>query len=324
MLRMAGGLSQISDRKMRIGILCSLVLIWLFILFFPRLFLPTEMLAGGEQQDYLAFYGAARATLTGDVDALYDKQGFQDAIGLQTTLLWLYPPTMLVFIAPFGLLDYGVAKTVWALITLAGAFGLGRLVTGSNVYGLASMISPVAFAALYVGQISVVFALLLVMGLMFARSRPIVAGLCIAVLTVKPQYGLLVIPFLVATRAWKALGTATLASLILIAASVMVVGTEIWREFFDSLVRGMHVNTYVADQQTGRITLSNAIIGAGFGAPPAVFMYVPLFLVLVAALTGIRCIGSCHLYIAFVLAAGALAAPYLLVYDFFIFNAAIL
>ena len=317
-------LAVIRDDRLRIVLAVSLLVLVKFAMHFGWIFLPSEISEEAGLQDYAAFFGAAGAAASGAVGNLYDPRVFQEAIGTETLLLWLYPPPMLFLLAPFGLLSYGAAKILWVAASLGCAFAIGRLTTGSNLIGALAAVSPAAFATLYIGQMSAFFALLLVAGLLLAEKRPVLAGLCIALLTLKPQYGLLVIPFLLAYSAWRTIGWATLFSILMVAVSILVYGADLWRDFFESLLNGVHAAYYQSGGHPGRITLSDAIKAAGFAAPPAVALYLPLIVAAVVGLAVIARRAPRPLVIAYALAASGLVCPYLFAYDYFIFSAAVL
>ncbi len=318
------GQNAISDKRLRAVLLASSLLLVFMGIHFARLFLPSALGADAAQQDYAAFFGAATFALEGGAGNLYDPSVFQAAIGAETTLLWLYPPPMLFILAPFGLASYGLAKSLWVFATIVCAFGIGRLATETNFWGVFTAISPAAFATLFVGQVSAFFALLLTAGMLLADKRPIVAGACFALLTLKPQYGILVIPFLIAIRAWKAITAAALFSVLMIVVSTAVFGVDMWRDFFESLLSGVHAAYYQSGGHPGRITLSDAIKAIGIAAPPAWAIYAPLIALAIAGLFLIAKRASRPLLVAYTLAASALICPYLFVYDFFIYNAAVL
>lgn len=302
----------------------SVIVLVLFAVHFATLFIPGPLITGEGQQDYAAFYGAAKAAVSSGIGNIYDPAVFQKAIGAETTLLWLYPPPMLMVLAPFAFVPYGVMKVILVFVTIACAFLIAQRASGSPVIGALGILSPATFAALFVGQLSAVFALLLVSGLLNASKRPILSGLCFGLLTVKPQYGLLVIPFLIATRAWKAMGAATIFSIAIALLSLLIFGVDMWRDFFDSLINGVHAAYYESGGHSGRITLSDAIKGAGLNPPPALILYAPLFIAAIAGLFAIARKASTDMTTAYVLAATAAISPYFFVYDYFIMNAAIL
>ncbi len=318
------GLKAISDSRLRTVLLASAALLVFMGIHFARLFLPGDIVVGDGQQDYAAFYGAGQFALSGEAGNLYDPAVFQSAIGAETTLLWLYPPPMLFLLAPFALAPYGLAKVLWVAAMIACAFGIGHLASGANSWGVMTAVSPAAFATLFVGQVSAFFALLLTAGMLLSEKRPILAGACFAILTVKPQYGLLVVPFLIVTRAWRTIASAGIFSLLMVLISAAMFGADMWRDFFESLVNGVHAAYYQSGGHPGRITLSDAIKAIGLTAPPAWALYPPLIAAAIAGLIILANRAPRPLLVAYTLAASALVCPYLFVYDFFLYNAAIL
>lgn len=321
--RLDTALKAINDQRLRMGLMATTIMVVLFMAHFGHLFLPAPLSPEGAGQDYAAFYGAARAALAGG-GALYDPAVFQEMIGAQTTLLWLYPPQMLFLLAPFGLVPYGAAKVAWGLLALAMAYGVGLRAGGARIAGALAAISPASFVALYVGQISALFALLLVTGLMTAKERPWLAGLCFGILTIKPQYGLLVIPFLIAIRAWRAIAASALCASVLIGLSALIYGVDMWVAFFDSLRNGVHAAYYQSGGHPGRITLSDAIKAAGLSAPPAIALYGVLIAAVSAGLFVIARRATTPLTVACTLMGTALVCPYFFVYDYLVIGAAYL
>jgi hypothetical protein len=68
------------------------------------------------------------------------------------------------------------------------------------------------------------FALALLSGLLFARKRPVVAGLCLALLVLKPQYAVVPALYLLWTRNGRALAAMTVGALVLETAGFVAVG----------------------------------------------------------------------------------------------------
>ncbi|MEM8772537.1 MAG: glycosyltransferase family 87 protein [Pseudomonadota bacterium] len=312
-------LAAVHDQRLRLGLAATAILTVWFAMHFPRLFLPDV-----SGQDYAAFFAAARAAATGLNGNLYDPVVFQDAVGAETTLLWLYPPPMLFFLAPFGLLTPGVMKLAFAFAGAGLVYGLFRRTGGGALFGVLGVLSPASFAALYVGQISAFFACLLAGGLASATKKPVLAGVCFGILTLKPTYGLMVIPFLIATRAWKAIAAAIATSVLMIVLSAIVFGFEMWRDFFASLFEGVHAAYYQSGGHPGRITLSDAIKAAGLPSPPALVLYGPLLAIATAGLFAIAKHAPRPLLIAYALVASAVVSPYFFVYDYIIVNVAVI
>ena len=90
------------------------------------------------------------------------------------------------------------------------------------------ILSPAALLALGTGQSALLASAALLAGLAWARPRPALAGLCFALLTMKPQYAWLVPVVLAAARAWPALGWTCVATAALVGASVLAFGPGLW------------------------------------------------------------------------------------------------
>lgn len=288
-----------------------------------RMFLPLEISPESIQQDYWAFYGGARAGWTGVAANPYHPDTFAGYVGTPSRLLWLYPPVLLLLLAPFGALSYGASKVLWVGSALIASIVLARLTLGTFRRSLLVAFSPLGWASLFIGQFSAFFGLLLVVALRFARSRPVLAGACIALLTVKPQYGLLVIPFLVLTRSWKALRVATAFTLLLILLSGMVYGWRIWEWYFQAMIQGAPADYVRQRGSPVRITFLNALAATGLPAPPEWLAYGLLLILAAAGLLRIRD-RDAGLKVAYVLAASSCIAPYFFVYDYFLLYGGIL
>jgi hypothetical protein len=92
-------------------------------------------------------------------------------------------------------------------------------------------LSPSAFTNQIFGQYGMVCSALLIAGLMWSRERPILAGICLGLLTIKPHFGILVPFCLLAARDWKTIAVATCVTITLIAASCIAFGAEVWSQY---------------------------------------------------------------------------------------------
>ena len=323
--KLTSSLETLPSGRMRAALAATPIMLILFIANLPRLFFPAPLSNGAGQMDYAAFYGAAQAALTNIQANLYDQAAFQEVIGLDTSLLWLYPPHFLTILAPLGALPYPALKVFLALSMCAIVYLMARhLMKGVPVAILAFVISPAAFTALFVGQINAVFAGLLMAGLLLAKRSPLLAGIAIALLTIKPQYGLLIIPFLIINKAWRAFFWASLITALLVGVSVLLYGMQPWIDFFDSITGGVHAGYYQSDGHTGRITLSDGLKALSLSPPPALLLYGTLLIMACVAMWRLRGNEYENAVIAFVMAATACTSPYFLVYDYLILNAAVL
>lgn len=139
-----------------------------------------------------------------------------------------YPPTFLLLIYPIGMLTFGAATVVFSVCGIALYLLVLRSVVASK--RLPWLIPAVAFPGVWVailtGQNSLFTMAAAGAALVLLRRSPIAAGACIALLCIKPQLGVLFPLFLLCERQWRALVSATCFSLLYLAVSWLVFGTE--------------------------------------------------------------------------------------------------
>lgn len=82
------------------------------------------------------------------------------------------------------------------------------------------------------GQNGALTAALLVGALLLAHRRPVVAGILMGLLAVKPHLGLLLPVCVVASRNWRALIAAALTALAMVVLTGFALGWEVWQLFF--------------------------------------------------------------------------------------------
>ena len=142
-----------------------------------------------------------------------------------------YPPHLLLFTWPLGLLPYLPAYAIWsiaglALYMFAAAGGERR---PDRLLMLA--VAPAVVVNVYGGQNGFLTAALLIGGLSLLDKRPILSGVLFGVLTVKPQLGLLLPLMLVLTGQWRCIASAAATALGLGALTAASLGPEVWPAF---------------------------------------------------------------------------------------------
>jgi hypothetical protein len=194
--------------------------------------------------DFVAFWAAAKLALAGEAAAAFDPQVLVAAQSLAPdgawdTYFWHYPPGFHLLIAPLGLLGFSAAFAVFSAVAIVlyilALRGWARPVPGGLALGVAA--PPVAFV-LVTGNASLLWAAALLCALsLLARGRPRAAGAMIALLTLKPQLGLLIPVALIAGRYWRTLLWATAATAAIIAVTIAVFGVGYWAAFFGAMAR---------------------------------------------------------------------------------------
>ena len=145
---------------------------------------------------------------------------------------WSYPPSMLLVGAPLSVIPLYVSYGLWTAGTLALLWLVlrrGGLALGACVLAI---VSPAVLNNMLFGQNGAFTAALLIGALLAIDRRPVLAGVLMGLLTVKPQLGLLLPICLIASGNWRALIAAGLTALALVAASTLAFGWEAWRLFF--------------------------------------------------------------------------------------------
>lgn len=275
------------------------------------LFLPGDI-ANASAEDLVAFWRASQMALAGEAAAAYDRLAFQTSLTApNNTLIWWNPPHAFLLIWPLSLAPYGVAKVFWVVSSLAALAGIAKL-SRTSALGLAAiLVSPAAFASLLVLQSGPFIALGLLAAFLMADRRPLLCGLLLAILTVKPQYGLMAPVFLAAIGAWRAFGAAAAFTAILALVSAIVFGVDTWRQFFTAPL-GDYLTTAL---NRDMVAVGHSLQKAGLGDNTAMAAQVATIIGcgVVVWFAGKRTPRQIAVGVA--LLASALAAPSIWIYD---------
>jgi hypothetical protein len=185
--------------------------------------------------DFSAFYQAAGFADSGHAARAYDDGAMLAAEqaafpGASLRLPWNYPPTFQLMLMPLGALPYVAAWLVWSC-ALYGLYALlGRQIAVAGQRWLV-LLAPGAAVNLLVGQNGLLSTILMGGGVMLLRSRPIVAGALLGLMTYKPHFAVLVPLVLICGREWRALGAAIASGAGLALLSLAVFGADPWFAF---------------------------------------------------------------------------------------------
>lgn len=186
--------------------------------------------------DFTNLWAGSRIALEGHVGILFDVDAYRAALRAMFSpdlpdQEWSYPPSIILFGAPFALLPILPAYLIWTFGTITLLHLAIRPLRLPPMLHIAALASPAVFTNALFGQNGALTAALLIGGLLAAPKRPILAGLLFGLLTVKPHLGIL-IPFcLIASRNWRAFASATVTSLLLAVGTGLAFGFEVWPLF---------------------------------------------------------------------------------------------
>jgi arabinofuranan 3-O-arabinosyltransferase len=230
---------------------------------------------------------------------------------------WVYPPTMLLVVAPFALLSYVAAFFVWIAATLciylAGVYAI-------LPYALSIVLALLPCAVVMnaiVGQAAFLTTGLFGFAFIFMCRRPYLSGICLGLLTYKPQLGLFFPLALVITRQWRVIAGATTAGLLFAGVATVVFGPHAWALF----VRSVHAHNPATFLPTYKLDAMNQTVfglmhwgGAGLGAAWAAHLAVALLATALACMIWLQPVPYSLKAAAFSLGA-LIVTPYMLIYD---------
>lgn len=187
------------------------------------LYRPREM--------YQASLLAAQAAYDGK---LSEKQA--RAIGFHP---WMYPPTFILLAIPLAHLPYLLAWFVWLAVTSIPYLLAMRTILKDRSFWLIALAAPPVFFNIMYGQTGFLTAGLIGLGLVWLRPRPILAGICIGLASVKPHFGLLIPIALICGAHWKAFWTAAMTVIASAVAAGLLFGADPWFGFIGTLLSNM-------------------------------------------------------------------------------------
>ena len=273
---------------------------------------------GPQGSDFLAFWGAGRAVLEGVPHAAYDlawQERVQTSAGFDGWYAFVNPPPFLFLAAPFAALPYPAAWIAWVVLTYA-AWAWVSVRAFPRLWPLA-LVFPGALIAAGHGQNGFVTGALLVGGVALLDRRPLVAGALLGALIVKPHLALLVPFWLAAGGRWRAFVAAAASAVGLLVLSWLAFGTTTMVGYVNSWEASAAIMRSADADFLLRMTTPYSQLRLYGGETLATAVAVLLALAMIALVVrGWRRFGQDGMATgALMLAATALASPYLFNYD---------
>jgi hypothetical protein len=145
---------------------------------------------------------------------------------------WHYPPPFLFVAAFLAQFPYTVAFMGWVFVSLVPYLAMMRAIVG-RAFGLVLAVGfPMVLSNALVGQNGFLTAALIGGTLYLMPTRPVLSGICLGLLTYKPQYGFLFPLVLIAASQWTTFFTAGIVAVVMAFVSWLAFGTESWQAFF--------------------------------------------------------------------------------------------
>ena len=273
---------------------------------------------GPQGSDFLAFWGGGRAVLFGFPEFAYDlawQERTQTSAGFDGWYAFVNPPPFLFLAAPFAALPYPAAWIAWVVLTYA-AWAWVSVRALPRLWPLV-LVFPGALIAAGHAQNGFVTGALLVGGVALLDRRPLMAGALLGALIVKPHLALLVPFWLAAGGRWRAFAAAAASAAGLLLLSWLAFGTNTMIGYVNSWQASAAIMRAADADFLLRMATPYAQVRlfAGETAALVVSGVIALAMLALVVLSGRRFGGDAMAGGALMLAATALASPYLFNYD---------
>ena len=191
-------------------------------------------------RDFLNTWMGGRSMFSGGPAAWFDARTYaaalRDMLGpTYPETYWSYPPHIVLFVWPLGLMPYLFAYIAWCVIGIAlYLYACSSALPRERLLFLA--VAPGVAVCVFFGQNGFYTAALLIGGLLALERRPVLAGVLFGILTIKPQLGLLLPIILLLERRWLTIASAAATVAVLFVATAMLFGWDVWLDYWHKIV----------------------------------------------------------------------------------------
>jgi hypothetical protein len=194
---------------------------------------------GRELVDFAAFYITSKLVWLGDLDQAYQFAKLaiieKEASGHDGFMPWTYPPQFNLLLAPFALIPFGMAYLLFMASTLTVYLTVLRRLAGNQFVLVLIVFFPTIGVTLACGQSSFLTAALIGLVCLFFEERPILAGVALGLMIIKPHFAIAFAVYAVLRRSWIVVATAGAVVLISTAICTVLFGTQIWTVLLQSV-----------------------------------------------------------------------------------------
>jgi hypothetical protein len=230
-------------------------------------------------------------------------------------LVWPYPPTMSLLLAPLGRVPPSAALAIWMGLLSGAVITTSRLALGRWWLAPIGLLYPAAGLALFAGHFTPVLALLLALFSTHGGRSPARGGAALGLFIVKPHFGVAPAIIALSDRRYRLFAIAVMVGLSVVLGTVAAFGIETWVRFAHAFIR--HGREMSAEIPWSRFVSVFALVYVLGGGVLAGLAFQALIGV-IATLAGIalwrRAVRASERTFGLV-AATLLATPYALDYD---------
>lgn len=275
-------------------------------------------------RDFSNYWLASRMFLDGQVQDLFNGHEayfayMRQAFGADYPWhSWSYPPHFLFLIWPLAFLPHGISMIVFLLVTLFVYLHAVSIFARRHPQFPVILLLPFLLCNILAAQNGFITASLFIYGLVLRDRRPVLAGVMIGILTVKPQLGILIPILLIYERRWLVIASAGVTTVVMILMSALIFGPDTW---FGYIQNTWAYQSSVMNSATGIFlammpSVFGALRGLGYDATFAMTVHAPVAVVaLCVFLWTLPRMRSADSRIASLAFATFLVTPYSLTYD---------
>lgn len=298
---------------------------------------PRSYLSGGD----FSFFWAAPQIAREDIAILLSAPDYMQRVTElypggkinYNALPYAYPLHSLFFYAPLSYLPYLSALAIWTFLGLA-CYACAVWYTMPTTHRrwaiFCLLLAPATFVCVMVRQNGLLIgAAALASLLLMERGRPILAGIVLGCLTIKPHLFLLWPIMLIMRREWTVILSAGITTVLLLAASLAIHGVDTWARYIDIIpaIHWEYVTTQTKTLRIFQMMMPGPVMTLGLmGIPLAIITWIYGAIVLLVVLgTVLAFRGKTSLADTVIILAlgGMLTTPYAYNYDFPLMSAGI-
>ena len=223
-----------------VGLLAALLLYWLDAMVagpHVGLSINRHSLWG---RDFANLWSAGRIAIEGKSELLYDLKAYQAwQVATFGPILdehnYSYPPSSLLYAPLFGALPYLAALALFSALSFGLFFLAARpWLVRVGLSPWLALLLPSSLVCLWAGHYGLIVGALWLYAWRNLDDRPERAGVAIGLMLVKPHLAILIPLVLLRRRAWRTVAVAALTVAVLVGASGLLFGFELWRVWLGS------------------------------------------------------------------------------------------
>lgn len=194
-------------------------------------------------RDFVNVWTSGAMALQHKLGALYDIDAYH---AFQAGLLgdgvkwhnYSYPPVTLLYTWVFALLPYPLALGAWLGCTGAFfAWAARPYLRDAKLPLWVAIAAPASLMNLWTGHYGFLIGGLWLAAFHYLPRRPVLSGVLIGAMVVKPHLAILLPLVLLWRREWRAFGAAAATVAALVGVSVLLFGTDLWVTYLTSTTR---------------------------------------------------------------------------------------